>query len=290
MDYLVHITILCSIYATLTLSLNLLVGQLGVLSLAHAAFYGFGAYTVALLSIHYRPSFFITQLGAIALVIPVALIVAMAAGRLSSDYVALATFGFHVIFLNVVNNWIGLTNGPLGLAGIPPPELMCRSIRHRGGILLLAIGLMAVAWIAASRISRSPFGRVLRAIREDEAFAQSLGKNTLRFKTRTFCLTSALAASAGGLYAQYMTFVDPTSFGVAESILLVSMVIVGGPASSLGAVTGAFFLVVLPEGLRFLGLPSASAAQLRQVTYGALLVVAMVARPNGLVGKYKFGR
>jgi len=130
----------------------------------------------------------------------------------------------------------------------------------------------------------------MHALREDEVFAQSLGKNTVRFKVVTFALSTALAASAGSLYAHYITYIDPTSFTVMESILIISMVIIGGAGSLWGPLVGAVVLVTLPEALRFVGLPSAVAANLRQIIYGSLLVVMMMFRPRGLVGKYGFNK
>jgi branched-chain amino acid transport system permease protein len=131
---------------------------------------------------------------------------------------------------------------------------------------------------------------VLHAIREDEVFTRALGKNTLRYKVTAFAVSAALAASAGSLYAHYIIYIDPTSFTVMESILVISMVIIGGAGSPWGPLVGAVVLVTLPEALRFVGLPSSVAANLRQIFYGALLVIMMMFRPRGLVGRYGFGR
>jgi branched-chain amino acid transport system permease protein len=150
--------------------------------------------------------------------------------------------------------------------------------------------LATVAYLIVDRISSSPFGRVLRAIREDETFAQSLAKNTTAYKVTAFCVSAALAASAGSLYAHYVTYIDPTSFTVMESILVISMVIIGGAGSRWGPLIGAIALVTFPELLRLVGLPASVAANLRQILYGSLLVVMMMLRPRGLVGLYGFGR
>lgn len=139
--------------------------------------------------------------------------------------------------------------------------------------VILSTILVSLAFLVVGRITTSPFGRVLRAIREDEVYAQAMGKNTLRFKITAFAVSAVLAASAGSLYAHYVTYIDPTSFTVMESILVISMVIIGGAGSLWGPVIGAVVLVTLPEALRFLGLPSGVAANLRQVIYGILLVL-----------------
>jgi branched-chain amino acid transport system permease protein len=123
-----------------------------------------------------------------------------------------------------------------------------------------------------------------------DVFAQAMGKNTLRFKVTAFAVSAVLAALAGSLYAHYVTYIDPTSFTVMESILVISMVIIDGTGSLWGPMIGAIVLVMLPEALRFLGLPSSVAANLRQIVYGVLLVVMMMIRPGGLMGRYGFGR
>jgi branched-chain amino acid transport system permease protein len=138
------------------------------------------------------------------------------------------------------------------------------------------------------RLVRSPYGRVLKAIREDEKFAQSLGKNVNCYKIQVFVLGGMLAAIAGTLYAHYVRFIDPTGFTVLESILITSMVILGGAGSLRGPVLGAAILVVFPEALRFLGLPGSVAANLRQIFYGSLLILVMLYRPQGLIGEFGF--
>jgi branched-chain amino acid transport system permease protein len=156
--------------------------------------------------------------------------------------------------------------------------------------LVLSATMACFAYFVVYRLATSPFGRVLHAIREDELFARAQGKNTLWFKVTAFAVSAALAAMAGSFYAHYITFIDPTSFTVMESIFIISMVIIGGAGSLWGPLVGAFVLVTLPEALRFIGLPSAVAANLRQIIYGSLLVIVMMFRPRGLVGKYGFSK
>lgn len=151
-------------------------------------------------------------------------------------------------------------------------------------ILVGAIALLAVMFV--KQLVNSPFGRVLKAIREDEVFAQSLGKNVTRYKLSAFLIGGALAGVAGVLYAHYVSFIDPTSFTVGESIFMLTIVIVGGTGSITGSVVGAALLVIIPEALRFLGVPSTIAANLRQILYGALLVVCMMFRPQGILGEF----
>ncbi|MGH6935672.1 MAG: branched-chain amino acid ABC transporter permease, partial [Methylocella sp.] len=259
-------------------------------SIAHAAFYGLGAYTSALLAVHFGAPFLAGVLAGMAVAALVSVVVSLPSLRLHDDYFVIATFGFQMILFSIFNNWMDLTRGPLGIPGIPLPMIFGWTIESQIELVGLIAVFAATAYIVVGRLSTSPFGRVLRAIREDEVFTQALGKNTLRFKVTAFAVSAALAASAGSLYAHYITYIDPTSFTIMESILIISMVIIGGAGSLWGPVIGAVVLVTLPEALRFLGLPSGVAANLRQVIYGILLVLMMMFRPQGLVGRYGFGR
>ena len=288
MDYILHVFIIFSIYTMLVIALDLLVGHTGLLSLAPAAFYGLGAYTSALLAVNFGAPFFVGVLAGIGVAVLVSFIVSLPSLRLHDDYFVIATFGFQMILFNVFNNWIQVTRGPLGIPGIPQPVIFGWHVTSHLDFLILAAAFACFAYFVVYRLTSSPFGRVLHAIREDEAFAKALGKNTLRFKVTAFAVSAALAASAGSLYAHYITYIDPTSFTVMESILIISMVIIGGAGSLWGPLIGAFALVMLPEALRFVGLPDAIAANVRQIIYGSLLVIMMMFRPRGLVGKFGF--
>ncbi len=290
MDYLLHILIVAAIYTILASSLDLLAGRTGLLSMAHAAFYGIGAYTSALLATLHGWSFTAGVSLGVAMAVALSFVVSLPSLRLHDDYFAIATFGFQMILFSILNNWMSLTNGPLGIPGIPQPVIFGWHVDSHREFLALSLVFAAFAYFALWRITSSPFGRVLHAIREDEVFAKANGKNTLYFKVTAFAVSAALAAMAGSLYAHYITYIDPTSFTVMESILIISMVIIGGAGSPWGPLVGALVLVTLPEALRFLGLPSAVAANLRQIIYGGLLVIMMMFRPSGLVGRYGFSR
>lgn len=290
MEYLLHILIVAAIFTTLAVSLDLLIGHTGLLSIAQAGFYGVGAYTAALIAVNFNASFVTGIVASIVIAAVLSLIVSLPSVRLHDDYFVIATFGFQVIIFNILNNWMGLTHGPLGITGIPRPTILRWTIVSNAGFLLLAVALTALAYAVVILLTSSPFGRVLRAIREDEVFASALGKNTLKYKVIAFAVSAALAASAGSLYAHYITYIDPTNFTVMESIFVISIVIIGGAGSRCGPLIGAVVLVSLPEVLRFIGLPNSVAANLRQIIYGALLILMMRFRPRGLVGKYGLGR
>jgi branched-chain amino acid transport system permease protein len=290
MGYLLHILIVGAIFAILAVSLDLLTGQSGLLSIAQAAFYGIGAYVSALLTVHAGMPFLVGIVAGMASAVVVSFVVSLPSLQLRGDYFVIGTFGCQVVLFSILNNWKGVTRGPLGIAGIGRPVILGWRVDLQWEFLVLAAVFMAFAYLVVWRIITSPFGRVLHAIREDEVFAKALGKNTLHFKVIACAVSAALAAMAGSLYAHYITYIDPTSFTVMESILIISMVIIGGAGSLWGPLVGAFVLVALPEALRFIGLPSAVAANLRQIIYGSLLVIMMMFRPQGLVGKYGFSK
>lgn len=288
MEYLLHILILIGIYTILSVSLNLIAGYTGLLSIAHAAFYGVGAYVVAIMALKLHSPFLVNMICAVLLSSLLGALVGIPSLRIRDDYFVIATFAFQVIMFSILNNWVSFTGGPMGLPGIPQPTILGLEISSNIGFLAL-VGIMCALtlWIS-SRIVHSPFGRVLKAIREDEVFAQAAGKNIASYKILVFVIGAGMAAVAGVMYAHYISFIDPTSFTVMESIFIISIVIIGGAGSLWGPVTGAVVLVLLPELLRFVGLPSSVAANLRQIIYGGLLVAFMMWRPKGLLGEYAF--
>lgn len=290
MDYLLHILILAGIYVILSVSLNLIAGYTGLLSIAHAAFYGVGAYVAALMALEFNSPFLVNIVCAVILSGLLGALVGIPSLRIRDDYFVIATFAFQVIAFSVFNNWVSFTGGPMGLPGIPPPTIFGMTISSHLGFLLLVVFFCALALWSSHRIAQSPFGRVLKAIREDEVFAQAAGKNVATYKVLVFMIGAGMAAIAGVIYAHYISFIDPTNFTVMESIFIISIVVVGGAGSLWGPLVGALVLVMLPELLRFVDFPSAVAANLRQIVYGLLLVIMMIFRPRGLLGRYAFGR
>jgi branched-chain amino acid transport system permease protein len=285
MSYLIHILILTGIYIILTLSLNLIIGYSGLPSMGHAAFSCIGAYTSSLLALYLGLSpWYGLFFGAIAATI-LGIVISFPAIRLKGDYFALATFGSGIIIYSITKNWSQLTNGPVGLADIPTFSIF--SFSNNWSILIIVIIYCLLTFFTISRIVNSPFGRVLRGIREDDIATQSLGKDVNKYKILVFMIGAFFAGIAGSLYAHYMTFIDPSSFSMMESMLILIMVVFGGMGSLSGSVIGAIILVLFPEILRLLGLPSYIAAPLRQMVYGLLLVILMLKYPKGLLGKYK---
>ena len=288
MEYLLHILILIGIYIILSVSLNLITGYAGLLSIAHAAFYGVGAYITALMALKLSSPFLLNTICAVILCGLLGALVGIPSLRIRDDYFVIATFAFQVIIFSILNNWVDFTGGPMGLPGIPQPSIFGLAISsHIDYLLLVGFFCAVVIWIS-NRIAQSPYGRVLKAIREDEVFAQAVGKHVGAYKVFIFMIGAGMASVAGVMYAYYISFIDPTSFTVMESIFIISIVIIGGAGSLWGSIVGAVVLVSLPEVLRFVGMPGSIAANVRQILYGGLLVAFMMWRPQGLFGDYKF--
>jgi branched-chain amino acid transport system permease protein len=208
--------------------------------------------------------------------------------RLKGDYLALATVGAGVIVYQIAKNWVSVTRGPMGLPGIPAFSLFGLTVDSTWSYLILVALIAAVSVFVIRRLVVGSYGRVLKSIREDEIASQMLGKNTTGYKLQVFVVGAFFAGIAGSLYAHYITFIDPSSFTLMESVTILLMVILGGMASIRGSLVGSAVLVIFPELLRFLGMPSSVAAPVRQMIYGLLLIILMMKRPQGLFGKFRF--
>jgi len=286
MEYLTHLAILFFIYAILGVSLNLVVGYTGLLSSAHAAFYGIGAYATAIALTSLHINFFLSLAAGIIITGIIAFLIGIVLSRFRGDYYALVSLGFNVIVYSVLLNWQGLTRGPLGMPGIPRPEFVF-DFSSNISFLILSFLFVTAIYIISSFLAASSFGRVLKAIREDEQAIQVFGYNTNYYKLAIFVISAGMAAAAGSLFASYITFIDPSSFTVMESVFILAVIILGGLSNLRGSILGAFILVLLPEALRFAGFPQAIAAQMRQMVYGLCLIFLMLFRPQGLLGEYK---
>lgn len=288
MNYVLHILVMVCIYEILIVSLNLVVGYGGMLSLCHAAFYGIGAYTSALLITRLGWNFGASMVAAIALVGVTAYSIALLTSRFRGDFFVLATLGYQVIIFTVLYNWMSVTGGSYGVLGIPKPSMLGWRFASVSAFLGLSGTTAVVVLVVLQRVFNSPYGRTLQAVRDDELAAQSLGKDVRAFRRTALTVSAMAAATAGVLYASYASYIDPTSFSVDESILMLGALIIGGVGNLTGALIGAAILVCLPEVLRFLPIPDAIAAGTRQVLYGLLLIVMMRVRPQGLAGRYAF--
>jgi branched-chain amino acid transport system permease protein len=288
MNYLFHVLTIISIYSILALSLNLLIGYTGLLSLSHAAFYGIGAYIGTLSGIVFGLSFFPCLLLAIAGTVAISFVVSLPSLRLKGDYFVLASLSFQTIVFVVLYNWIAVTRGPFGLTNIARPTLFGFSLSSdfayfvfTGIIALACLGLLYL-------IGHSPFGRLLKAVREDEIAVSALGKDITRLKVTAFAIAAGFAAVAGLLFAGHVRYLDPTSFTLLESVFVVSIIIIGGAGNVSGPLIGTVLLVTLPEVLRFVGIPYTIAPNMRQIIYGLLIILVLRFKPQGISGEYGF--
>ena len=283
MEYVLHIATIAGIFAILALALDLLVGYGGMISLAAAVFFGIGAYGSALLT-KGGMSPTAAMIAGMAASTVISMLIALPAIRVRGIYLLIVTIAVQVVFTIVLQNWRSVTGGDAGISNIAPYSIF--GVPLRGPLFTVFVWVSCVAWWGILLwVVRSPFGQVLQALRDDEIGAVSLGKDVVTTKLVAFAVSSAVSAFAGALYAHYSTYVDPHTFNITVSIAVLLMVMLGGAGTLSGAVLGAIVLTLLPEVLKFLPLPPGAAAPLRQLTYGALLVVVVFLRPQGLLGR-----
>ena len=283
-----QVAININIYIILALSLNLIVGVGGMISICHAAFYGIGAYISTLAMINLGLSFFPALLIAVMGTALLSLAISYPSLRLKGDYFVLGSLGFQGIVYFILFNWVTVTNGPLGISKIPSPDLFGLEIRGEALWFLFSLVIMLVCVGLIALVINSPFGRALKAMRDDEVAAGTLGKNVTWFKIRTFALAAGFAAVAGAMFSGCMRYIDPTSFTLMESVLILSIVIIGGAGNLKGPVIGAIVLVTLPTLLLYVGMPSTVGDNVRLVIYGLAMILLIRWRPQGLLGDYNF--
>lgn len=298
MNYALHLLIYFNIFAILALSLNLVVGYCGLLTLAHAGYYAVGAYTYALLSQVAGLGFVPAAMGSMVVPAVLSLAVSLPAWRFKGDFFVMISLAVQALFFSLLYNWssagapVGswrnLTNGPFGIAGISRPTILEYRFDSIGSMAALSFGLLALSALVFFRLKGSPWGRLLKAMRDDELAARGLGKNTRLAKVQAFSIACAFAGLAGAIYASYVSYIDPSSASLDESILMLSMLLVGGTGNFRGPLVGAAVLLAIPEILRFAVIPDAIAANLRLLLYGLLIVVMAHVRPQGLAGEYRF--
>lgn len=298
-NYLLHLLIMIGIYSILAYSLNLVTGFGGLIAFCHAAFYGIGAYAFTLLSAGGVGSklagdvMFSASLPFPAAILlgglvtaMAALLIGVAALRFRGDFFVFATLGFQMIVFAVLYNWTELGRGAFGIYGIPRPEVFGWKVKALWEYALLLGAVNALVLPVLFILYRSPFGLSLKALRDNERAAESLGISASRQHLSAFVAAGTCAGLAGGLYASYVTYIDPTSFGLNESIFLVSLLLLGGSGNRIGPILGAAVMILLPEALRFIGMPSSIAPNMREIIYGLTLIILMYTRPQGIAGSY----
>lgn len=281
-NYAMRVIIYICLYIVLALGLNVVMGFTGLLNIGHAAFYATGAYTTAILMAFYGTSFWLT--------IPIGMVLGMALGvllgfptlRVRDDYLAMVTLGFGQIVYIVANNWMALTRGPRGIPGIPAPRIGLSSwhlvIDSYPAYYYLILFFVFLTVYACIKVRDSRVGLAWMAIREDEDVAAVMGINLVFYKTLSFGFSAALGALAGSFFAAFQSFVSPNSFTILESVIIITIPILGGLGSITGTIIGAIIMIAAPEVFR-------SASEYRMVALGAFMVLMMVFKPEGLFGK-----
>jgi len=279
--YQTNIMITALLYVVLGLGLNIVVGLAGLLDLGYVAFYAVGAYSYALLNYHWGLGFWaVLPIGA-ALGALTGIILGFPVLRLRGDYLAIVTLGFGEIIRLILENWNEFSFGPSGIANIPRPGLFGMQLSFPQNITFLyylMIALTIFTIFVVNRLQASRIGRAWIALREDEIACQAMGVDKTKTKLTAFALGATWAGMGGVVFAAKTTFINPASFTIWESIIILCVVVLGGMGSIIGVIFGAGFLILLPEYLR-------AVSEYRMLVFGAILVTMMVFRPGGLISE-----
>lgn len=267
-----------ALYAMLGMGLNVLTGYTGLVSLGHAGFYGIGAYVCALLQVNAGWNFWAALLAAGVFSALIGLLLGLPSLRLSGSYLSIVTLGFCEIVQMILKQWESVTNGNYGVRNIPKPVLFGIELNlSNGGFLLIILTLATLTAFACLALKKSNTGRAFLAIKDDELAATMMGINTSRYKIMSFVVSAFITGVAGGFYSVVNGYIEPTNFVFNISIMILSVVIVGGLGTIRGMIFGAALLQLFPEVFRGLN-------EWRFVVYGLLLVLMMRFRPQGALG------
>jgi len=277
------------LYGLMALGLNVIWGMAGMINLGLVGFFAFGAYVSALLTLQAGAPMAVGVLAAAAFTAVAGVAMALTTARLRGDYLAIITLGFSEVVRVTASNEIWLTNGTDGISGIPGPG--------RGRLtpeafnllyLLLVVAVLVLVFLLMQRVRYSPYGRVLRAIRDDDQVAGVAGKPVIGFKIEAFAVSAAILGLAGALYGHYTSYIAPETFQPLISIYIVLALTAGGTGNNWGAVLGALLVVFFMESTRFVtawlpGLQPVQVAAVREFTIGASLILVLRFRPKGLI-------
>ena len=281
MTYALHLVVMLCLYGMLALAANLAIGFGGLLSLSAAAFYGLGAYMYGILATKAGLPFALALPATMAGVAAFGGLFAFATLRFRGETFTVATMAVQMIIFGVFYNWTGVTGGPYGrpvLFGIDFDSSVAFCLL----VVTFAAGMMALMRI----LGLTRFALAIRSVRDDEPAAATLGIAPWRRLALTLVLSAALSALPGALFAAYVSYVDPAGFAIGESVLVLAMLVVGGSGNVRGPLAGAALKVLLPESLRFAGMPSEVAGPMREIIFGILLIVLMYFKPKGIAGDY----
>ncbi len=263
---------------------NIQYGYAGLLNLGMEGLAMVGAYTTAIMVTNFHSDFFSVMFVSILLTTIVATIIGFLTLRSRGDYFGIVTLGFGYIIYSLVLNYNSApVRGALGIPGIIKPIIFGISFQSAEMFALLSLLVLVIVYLVATKITRSPYGRILRAVRDDEDSAMALGKNSMKYRLSAFVMGGIFASIGGAMYAYWVTYVEPKPFDVIQSVYVLFGVLIGGRGNLLGSILGAFILLALPEPLRFLNLPPNLIGGIQQLLFGLLLLFIVIYRPDGIL-------
>jgi len=279
-EYLIAVFAYIFIYIIIVVSLNLAFGFTGLVNLGHMAFFGVGAYTSALLTLHGTPWYIALPASGLVACTFGALIAAVTV-RLKGDYFQIVTLGLAFIAIAVSRNWVSLTRGALGLPGVP--DIIKNNFYYM--LFLFAVAFLSVIFIYW--LTNSEIGKIFQAIRDDETAAAILGKNTYFYKVLSITISTFFAGIAGSLFAHYINLIDPTIFDLEFFVIILAMLIVGGLASISGSISGVFFVSIFTTAMHFAftSISPELIGAMRQMLLMLILLLILIFRPRGILGK-----
>lgn len=275
--YSLNLLMQASTYAIAVFGLTIVLGYAGQINLAQAAFFGMGAYSVALGTTSFALSFWISLAIGVGLTGVAGAALGLTSLRLGGHYLAMVTISFQTILSLVLTNWIDLTRGPDGVTGIQRPSLLGFSLADSGAYLAFCIAALWVVGFLVWRLGHTKLGRAMKAVRDNELAAGVVGVDTYRTKVTAFTLSAVLGGFGGGLFASGFAYISPDQFSFGESVVFLTMALLGGVRSPFGTALGTALLILLPEWLRFLKV-------VYLAVYGGAVILIMVFMPEGIWG------
>lgn len=290
LNFILLILIYTCIYSFMALGQNVITGYGGMLSLCQAGFFAIGSYTTGILTTKCGWGFWPSMIAGILFAAILGVIIGIPTLRLKGDYLAIATLGLGEIIRNVINNWQSLTNGPMGIQRIPMVKFFGKTIspyNNKFGFLLMLIFVLAICMLFLHRFIRTRTGRALEAVREDELAALSSGINVTVYKIGAFALGASLAAIGGSLYAVLTLSISPGTYTFMMSVMVLCMVVLGGMGNLWGVLLGALIIEIISYFPELTNLSNVIPPQLKEILFGIILVVMMIFRPEGILGRPK---
>lgn len=285
-NYILNLLTLATIYSIAAASLNVLVGYAGIFSIAHAIFFGLGAYAGAQFALLVVPDVLLASLIGAVVSGCLSLLLALPALRVRGEYFVAAGLGLQMVGITIFSEAHSLTGGHGGLVGIPPATLFGFDVSSPGAFLTVCLVALLISLAVIRTLMRSSFGRALMSIRDNESAAESFGKNVPLLKTLAMVVGCAIVGVAGTLFAFNLAFINVESFTLEQSILMLAMVVIGGVGTLSGPLIGAVFLLILPAILTFIPfIPPTEIGTVQQFIYGSLMALLMIFKPSGIAGK-----